>query len=122
MPTEKPSVSKAKAPSLLSEQKALLPIDTKAREEEKNFVAKSRRERREEYHKHVAFVILLWLAVGLFGLGLVAKVSQFLLPEAWEWLSEKQRAQLNDFLTTGIISGGVVGILKNKLSKNGVDG
>lgn len=122
MPTKKPWVSESKTPSLISEQKVLLPIDAKAKEEVENFVAKSRRDRREEYHKHVAFVILLWLTVGLFGLGLIAKVSQFLLPEACEWLSDKQRSQLNDFLTTGILSGGVVGILKSKLSKSTSDG
>ena len=121
MPTEKLSESETKIPSLFSEQKALLPIDAKAKEEVENCVAKLRRDRREEYHKHIVFVILLWVTVCLFGLGLVAKASQFLLPEAWEWLTDKQRAQLNDFLTTGILSGGVVGILKSKLSKNSAD-
>ncbi|HKP32594.1 MAG TPA: hypothetical protein VJT83_07700 [Chitinophagaceae bacterium] len=93
-------------------------VDVRAEEERKNIIARTRRNRREEGAKHWAFVSLIWLVVGCVGIAFLMKVCHILLPEDYYWLDEVHLRKIDEFLTTGILSGSVGIFFKSRIGNN----
>ena len=101
---------------LIREPKQDLSEDSQAREEQKNYVSSAQRTRREENSKHWAFVVLIWVVVLCVILAFLFKVWHILMPDSVCWLSEAQISKINDFLTTGVLSGSVGAMVKSKIT------
>jgi hypothetical protein len=90
-------------------------VDSKAKEEVKNWTSESRRKRREENVVHWGFVILVWAVFIGVTFVVISKISHLVLPTKYHWLDEVHLKKIDDFLTTGTIGGIVVGFFKNKM-------
>lgn len=91
----------------IKEPTANLPVDSRARSQERDFVTSASRKRREEGAKHWGFVVLIWVIVGCVAIAFIFKVWHLLAPASLCWLSDKNMIDINSFLTTGVLSGGV---------------
>lgn len=98
-----------------------VPVDSRAKEEEKTFSAKAKITRQKERGLHIAFLVLVWTGVSLFVVVLVAKVCQMALPADYCWLDEAHTKKLDDFLTSGVIGGAITGFFKSKLNPSEKD-
>ncbi|MBC7652797.1 MAG: hypothetical protein H7101_13715 [Deinococcales bacterium] len=89
-------------------------IDPKAQAELKAIIAETNRDIREKGLKHWCFLALLVLgALGVIIVTIV-KILHLILPEQYKWLNQEQISKIEEFLTSGVIGGSIVGIYKSK--------
>ena len=119
MSTGEPSKHSSDYASLIKEPQQIV-VDSKAKEENRDYVSQARRRRREQNTLHWAFLGIVWIAVLGVAFVLFAKLSHLVLPPRFSWLDDAHLKKLDEFLTTGAIGGTVVGFFKSKFSdKNG---
>jgi hypothetical protein len=91
-------------------------IDERAKQELQDFISENNRTNREKNTKHWAFVFLMWVGTVAVALVLFAKVYHLLCAHNYAWLDKDQLNKIDEFLTSGIIGGSVVGFFKSKIS------
>jgi len=116
MSTGEPSNHSSDLASLIKEPQQVV-VDSKAKEENRDYVSQHRRIRREQNTLHWAFLGIVWIAVVGVAFVLFAKLSHLVLPPKFSWLDETQLKNLDEFLTTGAIGGTVVGFFKAKINE-----
>jgi len=91
-------------------------IDERAKQELKAFVSENNRTNREKNVKHWAFISLMWVGTIAVAFVLFAKVYHLICAHDYAWLDKDQMNKIDEFLTSGIIGGSVVGFFKSRIS------
>jgi len=104
--------------ALLKEPVPPTEVDVRAREERLNLSARSKRLRREEGAKHWGLVFLIWLVFICVGLVFICKVCHLFLPVNYQWLDDIHLRKIDEFLATGVLSGGVTMFFKARFAHN----
>lgn len=73
--------------------------------EHEAFVKKHKRDEKTKDHMHYVFVALIWVAFLAFIAVFFIRVIHFVLPEAWQWLSDEQVQGIDKLIFSGAIGG-----------------
>lgn len=100
----------------------VLIVDERAKQELRDLISENNRTNREKNAKHWAFVFLIWVGVIAVAFVLFAKVYHLLCAHNYAWLDKEQLDNIDEFLTSGVIGGSVVGFFKSKMGETNTKG
>lgn len=96
--------------------------DTEARKEQNDLFGDDLRHEQKKQVLHTAFLWFIRVAAFILIIAFVIRMSHFLLPTKWCWLTEEQLQGLDKFLFSGTLGGLVVAFIKPAFpSKSGSD-
>jgi hypothetical protein len=102
----------------LAQNAPVSPLDTISQQEDQDRIGRHKRRRREENTMHWAFVLLVWAVSFSVLIAFLLNTWHVLAPGSLCWLGNLEIQKVQQFLTTGVLSGTAGAIFQTKFENN----